>query len=51
MYDLVIRNGTIVDGSGAPAFHGDIAIKDGKLASVGGKASAGRRDIDASGLL
>ena len=48
MYDLVIRNGTIVDGSGAPAFNGDIAIKDGKIVSVGGKAGAGRREIGAA---
>lgn len=51
MYDLVIRNGKIVDGSGVPAFNGDIAIKDGKIAAVGGKVGVGRREIDASGML
>jgi N-acyl-D-aspartate/D-glutamate deacylase len=51
MYDLVIRNGRIVDGTGAPAFVGDIAIDGGVIATVGGKAGAGRREIDASGLL
>jgi N-acyl-D-aspartate/D-glutamate deacylase len=51
MYDLVIRNGKIVDGAGAPAFSGDLAVTGGKIVSVGGKAGAGRRDIDASGLL
>lgn len=51
MYDLVIRNGKIIDGSGAPAFNGDIAITGGTIAAVGGKAGAGRREIDASGLL
>jgi N-acyl-D-aspartate/D-glutamate deacylase len=51
MHDLVIRNGKIVDGTGAPAFVGDIAIDGGLIASVGGKAGAGRREIDASGLL
>lgn len=51
MYDLVIRNGKIVDGSGAPAFHGDVAITNGKIAAVGGKAGVGRREIDANGLL
>ncbi len=49
MHDLVIRNGRIVDGSGAPAREGDIAIDGGKIVSVGGKAGAGRREINASG--
>jgi N-acyl-D-aspartate/D-glutamate deacylase len=48
MYDLVIRNGKIVDGAGAPAFSGDLAITGGKIALVGGKAGAGRREIDAA---
>ena len=51
MHDLVIRNGRIVDGTGAPAFIGDLAIDSGIIASVGGKAGAGRREIDATGLL
>ena len=51
MHDLVIRNGKIVDGTGAPTFVGDIAIDGGVIARVGGKAGAGRREIDASGLL
>jgi len=51
MHDLVIRNGKIVDGTGAPAFIGDIAIDGDLIASVGGQAGTGRREIDASGLL
>ena len=51
MHDLVIRNGKIVDGTGAPAFVGDIAIDGDVIAGVGGEAGAGRREIDASGLL
>jgi len=51
MHDLVIRNGKIVDGTGAPAHIGDIAIDGGKITSVGGTAGAGRREIDATGLL
>lgn len=51
MHDLVIRNGKIVDGTGAPAFAGDISIKGDKIVSVGGSAGAGHREIDASGLL
>ncbi|TEA79054.1 N-acyl-D-amino-acid deacylase family protein [Allopusillimonas ginsengisoli] len=51
MYDLVIRRGTIVDGSGQPAFCGDLAISAGKIVQAGGKAGAGRREIDADGCL
>jgi N-acyl-D-amino-acid deacylase len=51
MHDLVIRNGKIVDGTGAPAFYGDLAIDGGVIAGVGGKADAGRREIDAGGML
>jgi N-acyl-D-aspartate/D-glutamate deacylase len=51
MNDLVIRNGRIIDGGGRPGFVGDLAIEGGKIASVGGKAGPGRREIDASGLL
>ncbi len=51
MHDLVIRNGKIVDGSGKPAFNGDVAIDDGVITSVGGKAGAARREIDAAGML
>jgi N-acyl-D-amino-acid deacylase len=51
MHDLVIRNGRIVDGTGTRAFNGDLAIDGGRIASVGGKGGAGRREIDAAGLL
>jgi N-acyl-D-amino-acid deacylase len=51
MHDLVIRNGKIVDGTGAPAFAGDISIDADKIVNVGGKAGAGRREIDATGSL
>jgi N-acyl-D-aspartate/D-glutamate deacylase len=51
MHDLVIRNGRIVDGTGTPAFNGDLAIDGGRIASVGGKGGTGRREIDAAGLL
>jgi len=40
-YDLVVRNGTIVDGSGAPGFLGDVAIRQGLIAAVA--RSTGRR--------
>ena len=51
MHDIVIRGGTILDGSGAEAFTGDVAVDGGKIAAVGGKAGPGRREIDAAGLL
>ena len=51
MFDLVIRNGTVLDGSGAPRRIADVAVQDGKIAAVGPKLGAGRREIDAAGLL
>ncbi len=51
MHDTVIRGGTIVEGTGKPAFTGDVALENGKIASVGGKAGPGKREIDAKGLL
>jgi N-acyl-D-aspartate/D-glutamate deacylase len=51
MYDIVIRGGTIIDGTGRAAFTGDVAIAGGRIAAVGGKAGPGRREIDAAGLL
>jgi len=50
MFDILIRNARIVDGSGLPAFHGDVAIEAGRLRHVGGHLSAeARRTIDARG--
>lgn len=51
MHDLVIRGGKIVDGTGEPARHGDVAIDGDRISSVGGKAGSGKREIDAGGLL
>ncbi len=55
MHDLVIRGGTIVDGSGASAYTGDVAIDGGLIAALspkgGGKVGAGKREVDADGLL
>jgi N-acyl-D-amino-acid deacylase len=51
MHDIVIRGGTIVDGTGAAPFTGDVAIAGGRIAGVGGKQGPARRDIDAAGLL
>ncbi len=51
MYDRVIKGGTIVDGSGAAAFTGDIALQDGRIVEVGRVGGAAREVVDASGLL
>ena len=51
MHDIVIRGGSIIDGSGAPAFTGDVAIAQGRIAAIGGKQGPARREIDADGLL
>src|ERR1700752_3620269 len=51
MHDIVIRGGTIIDGTGKAAFSGDVAIADGKITAVGGKQGPARREIDANGLM
>jgi N-acyl-D-aspartate/D-glutamate deacylase len=51
MHTTVIRGGTIVDGTGKPAFTGDVALDGDRIAQVGGKAGPGQREIDAAGLL
>ncbi len=51
MNSLVIRNGKVVDGTGAPAFVADVAVTDGVITEVGDVAGRGHREIDADGLL
>jgi N-acyl-D-amino-acid deacylase len=51
VHDLVIRGGTIVDGSGGEPFEGDLAVEGGRLASVGGRAGRAREEIDARGRI
>ena len=51
MFDLVIRGGTVVDGTGAAPFVADIAIANGLIAEIGPTLAAGTREIDAAGLL
>jgi N-acyl-D-aspartate/D-glutamate deacylase/sugar lactone lactonase YvrE len=50
-FDLIIRNGRIVDGSGNPWFFGDVAIKGARIAGVGRVAGEAKRVIDATGLV
>ena len=51
MYDLVIRGGMVVDGTGAPARRADVAIKNGLIDEVGDCEGPATREIDAKGLL
>ena len=52
VFDLVIKNGTIVDGTGRSQYRGDIAIADGALVQVGGTVTGDAREvIDADGLI
>src|SRR5215217_405701 len=49
-YDLIIRNGRVVDGSGEPAFQADVAVKDGRIVGVGkSNGAAAERTINAEG--
>lgn len=48
-HDLVIRNGSLVDGTGAPAVAGDLAITDGVITEVGQVDGIGHREVDAEG--
>ena len=49
MYDLIIRNGTIVDGSGLPAYTADLAVEGNRITRIGRIAESAVREIDASG--
>ena len=51
MHDLVIRGGTLVDGTGRPRFAGDLAADGGIITNIGPALPRGRREIDAAGLL
>jgi N-acyl-D-aspartate/D-glutamate deacylase len=50
-FDTIIRGGTIVDGTGAERFTGDVAIKDGLIAAVGAIAGDADQEIDANGMV
>ena len=51
MFDLVIRNGTVIDGSGQPRRIADVAVQDGRIAAVGANLGGGKREIEAAGLI
>ena len=52
-YDMIVRNGTIVDGTGGvPAYRADLAIKNGKIAQISGRISASaKEELDATGCV
>jgi N-acyl-D-amino-acid deacylase len=50
-YDLIIRNGTIVDGLGSEPYVADVAVRDGVITAIGAVDGDARREIDATGLL
>ena len=51
MFDVVIRNGLVIDGTGAPGQIADVALNDGRIAAVGEVSESGAREIDAQGLV
>ncbi len=50
MFDLIIKNGKIIDGTGKQPYFADLAIKDGKIARIAADITGGKKTIDASGL-
>ena len=48
-YDIVIKNGTVVDGSGGARYRADVAVQDGKIAAIGRINEKAKRTIDAEG--
>ena len=48
-YDLLIKNGTVIDGSGLPRYRGDVAVRHGRIAAIGRIRSGAREVIDADG--
>jgi N-acyl-D-aspartate/D-glutamate deacylase len=50
-YDILIKGGTVVDGTGVPARQADLGVKDGRIAEVGKLSHAATRTLDASGLV
>ncbi|MGK2912895.1 MAG: amidohydrolase family protein, partial [Porticoccaceae bacterium] len=50
-YDIVIKNGTVIDGSGLPRFRADVGIKDGKITHIGRIRDDAKQVIDATGQI
>ena len=50
MFDLVFRNGSVIDGTGSPAYTADIAVRDGEIAAIGRIEGESAKTVDAAGL-
>ena len=50
-YDLLIKNGTVIDGTGAPRHQADVAVKDGRIAEIGKISEGASKVIDAAGCV
>src|ERR1051326_2516692 len=50
-YDVIIRHGRVVDGSGNPAFFADVAVAKGRIAAIGRVDGTAKTEIDASGMI
>jgi N-acyl-D-amino-acid deacylase len=50
-YDLVIRNGRVIDGTGNPAYFADVAVKDGRIVVIGKVSGIATTEVDAKGLV
>ena len=50
-YDLLLRGGRVVDGSGQPSYLADVAVKDGKIVELGRVRGSAAKTIDAQGLV
>src|SRR5262247_3272584 len=50
-FDLVVRGGTIVDGTGRPGVRGDVGIRDGRIAALGDVKGSAAQTVDAGGLV
>src|SRR5579863_1502783 len=51
MYDLLIKGGTVVDGTGGTEFTADVAVTDGRIVEVGRVSGTARRQVEADGLI
>src|SRR5262249_7984901 len=51
MYDLLIKNGTIIDGKGTPRYRADVAVSEGKIAQIGRVTDGAKKVIDATDLI
>ena len=51
VYDLIVRNGRIIDGTGSPWYRADIGVRNGRIVAIGSLAAAARQTVDAAGMV